>query len=316
MASLSLPVRTRYAALALTLLLAAAADATVIRFNSNLGSFDVRLYETATPLTTANMLSYVNDGDYDNSIIHRSEVNTYFQQSDGTFTTDPFVIQGGNSSFDQNGLLDFIPQDDPVMNEPGISNLRGTIALAKRSTGPDPENSGTNNWFINLDNNTFLDSPTNNGGFTAFGRVVHDGMDIVDTIANLPTHEIAATVDGQLVLIGSVVPMHGDFSNGVTQDNFVLFSTIEELNIPDGDFDFDGDVDLADLAILQRDFGSTTEVAADANGDAVVDQLDLAIWEQDYGIGEAALSFVGVPEPAAAALVATAAILLLRRKRF
>ncbi len=315
MASRRLPVRTRYAAAVLVVALSTVANATVIRFNSNVGSFDVRLYDTATPLTVANMLDYVNAGDYDDSIVHRSEVTTYFQQPDGSFTTDQFVIQGGNAYFDENDLLDFIPQRDPVMNEPGISNLRGTLALAKRSSGPDPENSGTNNWFINLDDdNTFLDPPTNNGGFTVFGRVVHNGMDIVDEIAELPTHDIAATIDGQLVRVGANVPMHGDFSNGVTKDNFVLFSSIEELDIPDGDFDFDGDVDLADLMILQRTFGSTTEVAADANGDAVVDQLDLAFWETDYGIGEASVAFVGIPEPTAAALFATAAFFLARKR--
>ncbi len=46
----------------------------------------------------------------------------------------------------------------------------------------DP-NSATSQWFINLDDNTGLD--TNNGGFTAFGEVLGDGMAIVDAIAGL-----------------------------------------------------------------------------------------------------------------------------------
>ena len=54
--------------------------------------------------------------------------------------------------------------------------------------GNDP-NSATSQWFINLRDNggppSNLDSPTNNGGFTVFGKVLGTGMTTVDKIAML-----------------------------------------------------------------------------------------------------------------------------------
>ncbi len=151
--------------------------ATVVRFNSNVGSFDVRMYDTATPLTVANILTYVNDGDFDDSIVHRVE-NNFIQQPDGSFTTSPFVIQGGAWSFPAGGVLTKITPNPSVTNEPGISNLRGTMALARVG---GQINSGTNNWFVNTGDNTFLD--TVDEGFTVFGRVVNEGMQVVDAIS-------------------------------------------------------------------------------------------------------------------------------------
>jgi peptidyl-prolyl cis-trans isomerase A (cyclophilin A) len=81
--------------------------------------------------------------------------------------------------------LDDIPTFAFVINEPELANVRGTIAMAKLSNSP---NSATSQWFFNLADNTGnLDEQ--NGGFTVFGEVVGDGMEVVDAIAALPTFD-------------------------------------------------------------------------------------------------------------------------------
>ena len=123
------------------------------------------------PATVANFVNYVEDGDYTNSIIHRS--------------IPGFIVQGGGFTINELAVS-LVPADDPVVNEFSAdrSNLRGTIAMAK--LGNDP-NSATNQWFFNLaDNSANLDNQ--NGGFTVFGEVVGDNdLTAVDAIANLPT---------------------------------------------------------------------------------------------------------------------------------
>ena len=125
---------------------------TIVQISTSLGDFSIELFDELTPITVANFLSYVNSGAYNGTFIHRSEPN--------------FVIQGGWL----------------VFNEPGISNTRGTLAMAK--VGGDP-NSATSQWFVNIGNNSSnLDEQ--NGGFTAFARVLDNGMEVVDAINALP----------------------------------------------------------------------------------------------------------------------------------
>jgi len=68
-----------------------------------------------------------------------------------------------------------VNEADPV-NRP---NTRGTLAMAWRN---DPD-SATSEWFFNLVNNTRLDDPNNSGGFTVSGKVLGDGMEVIDVIA-------------------------------------------------------------------------------------------------------------------------------------
>lgn len=177
-------------------------DKPVTSLNTNVGSLLVELFETDTPGTIDNFLNYVNDGDYINSFFHRS--------------VPGFVIQGGgftttSTTFTNTGQFSSVPTDPPIVNEPGISNTRGTIAMAKTSN-PD---SATSQFFVNLNNNTALDSPSNSGGFTAFGRILD--MTVSDTIASFPVvggnlspfGELPLNTGNQLTVIESVAG-HGE----------------------------------------------------------------------------------------------------------
>lgn len=174
---------------------------TFVKFESVFGNIDVQLFDVQTPRTVENFLRYVDGNLYDNSMIHRS--------------IPGFVVQGG-------GFRATVPSPPsissfpPVLNEPGISNTRGTIAMAKLGGNP---NSATNQWFFNLANNSAnLDGQ--NGGFTVFGRVLGNGMSVVDAIAAVPTFD--ADNGG----VFSDVPLRNYTSGTVTNDNLVAFSEI------------------------------------------------------------------------------------------
>ncbi|WP_428304066.1 hypothetical protein [Lacipirellula sp.] len=87
---------------------------------------------------------------------------------------------------------------------------------------------------------------------------------------------------------------------------------------PTGDYDIDGDVDGADFLLWQRTFGSTTELAADGNGNGVVDADDLAMWRNNFGVPRAVVTQSAVPEPTSLALSiggSAAALAAARKKR-
>ena len=146
------------------------------RIATTLGSFDIILFPIATPLTVKNFMDYVDAGEYANSFFHRSVAD--------------FVVQGGGFKYTTGGGFTRVGTFAPVTNEPGISNLRGTVAMAK--LGGDP-NSATSQFFVNMNNNA-ANLDAQNGGFTVFGRVPEAGMKVVDLISALPVRNYNITI--------------------------------------------------------------------------------------------------------------------------
>ena len=168
----------------------------VIALNTTYGTILMELYEKDAPNTVKNFLNYVNDGDYKDTIFHRAD--------------DDWVIQGGgfktnSTTFTNVSQFTAIPTDPAIQNEFKLSNVRGTVAMAKNS---DP-NSATSQFFVNLSDNTSLDLPAN-GAFTVFGKVL--SMTTVEKIENLPINssnaapfkELPVGSDGKLAVISAI----------------------------------------------------------------------------------------------------------------
>lgn len=123
-----------------------------------------------TPLTTANFLAYVADGFYKDTVIHRHEPN--------------FVLQGGGYAGPV--LPGGAPPTAKATRAPialevgrGLSNVRYTVAMARTSA----LDSATSQFFINIANNTALD--TQGGGYAVFGTITA-GRDVVDAMVAAP----------------------------------------------------------------------------------------------------------------------------------
>ena len=92
-----------------------------------------------------------------------------------------FMIQGGGMTPDMKEKSTRAPI--PLESQNGLSNVRGSVAMAR--TG-EP-NSATAQFFINVNDNLRLDgSKAGIDGYAVFGKVI-SGMDVVDKIRVVPT---------------------------------------------------------------------------------------------------------------------------------
>lgn len=151
--------------------IAAPANNPKVLLHTSMGDITVELYPDKAPKTVENFLQYVREGFYDGTVFHRVIGN--------------FMIQGGGMTKD----LVEKRKHAPIRNEAnnGVSNLRGTIAMARTA---DP-NSASAQFFINTVDNKRLDymadaNGTVSWGYCAFGKVV-DGLDTVDKIKAVET---------------------------------------------------------------------------------------------------------------------------------
>jgi cyclophilin family peptidyl-prolyl cis-trans isomerase len=148
----------------------------------------IQLYDDR-PLTRDNFLQYVDGGLYDDSLVHRLAKN-FVLQAGGyypEFQLEP-TLTNPNVSLNPNKVIDLdgnLSTPNPTVpneygNSPTRSNVRGTVAMARRGGLP---NSADSEWFVNLGNNSGLDSV--DGGFTVFGHVIGDGMNLYDAYNGL-----------------------------------------------------------------------------------------------------------------------------------
>ena len=140
-----------------------------VTIKTSKGDITLELFEDKAPETVKNFLDYARSGHYNGTIFHR--------------VINGFMIQGGgfDESFTQKET------GNAIKNEAGnrLSNKSGTIAMARTSE----VNSATNQFFINVSDNDFLDhkDKTPQGfGYCVFGQVT-EGMDVVNKIKEVET---------------------------------------------------------------------------------------------------------------------------------
>ncbi|MDR7335360.1 peptidylprolyl isomerase [Roseateles asaccharophilus] len=138
------------------------------------GEIVVELYDSYAPQTVANFYKYVAAGFYSNTLIHRVDRD--------------FVVQGGGY---RSGMIEKQPLYAPIKLESNnnLSNLRGTIAMARRSDA----DSATSQFFFNVVDNTGLDyQSASNPGYAVFGRII-SGLNTLDAINIVPVYRYSST---------------------------------------------------------------------------------------------------------------------------
>ena len=258
---------------------------------TNFGNIVIELYPDAAPVTVNNFLTYVYDGFYNGIIFHRS-INNFMIQAGAYYIRGFYIYQKP-------------PTYGPIINESnnGLSNVRGTVSTAL-SNSADSANS---QFFINQVDNTYLDYPNVNGyGHCVFGNVI-DGMDAVDSIANLDP-DYTCYLSPALtnlpcdppVFIHTAYELPAEFSYNsdlaktgrISFEDFAVLASywLDDCSSANGfcngaDLDYSGGVDLIDLDLFwnhwTRPAGYETRFS-DLVYDHTVDTVDLTVFIQRW----------------------------------
>ena len=150
-----------------------------------LGDVEVAVYPSHAPISAGNFLAYVDGGHYDGATLYRAARKS----APGTIG----IVQGGllaaamsgESAYLDRATPPFPPIDHETTQATGISNERGTLALARLEPG-----TASSEFFFNLSDNPELDTdagtPGRDGfGYATFGRVM-SGISVLDGLLELP----------------------------------------------------------------------------------------------------------------------------------
>ena len=261
-----------------------AAPRYLLSYYTTMGNYLIEMYDD-TPIARTNYLNYVNAGQQDGLLIHRSA---------NTQTAGLNIIQGGGFGYnDPTDQFFFATTTTPIIadQEALHSNVRGTIAMAENELGY------TSQWFINVTDNTILDdndpgSPVgqDNDGliFVAFGEVI-EGMSVVDNIFAQPI--VALDPENPISPLNEVPFEDGRNSppgNGYTPDELIRTSFVVLL----GDANFDSTLNATDIdetySLIGNDLGAANIFNdVDRDGDVTdqqdVDALVREVFQTEYG---------------------------------
>lgn len=130
-------------------------------FDTNMGEFEIELFEDKTPITTKNFIDLAQEGFYDEVIFHR--------------IIDGFMIQGGDPTGTGMGGPGYTIEDEFT---PELTHeSEGILSMA--NTGRP--HTGGSQFFITLAATPWLD-----GHHTVFGKVIK-GIEVVREIGHVKT---------------------------------------------------------------------------------------------------------------------------------
>lgn len=157
---------------------------TRVAIETSAGTIVVAVDTVRAPRTSANFLTYVDDGRFDGVTFYRAARRK----------SDPKLglIQGGIDTDARRSL-------PPIPHEPttktGIRHLDGTISMAR----PNRPDSAMGNFFITLGATPNMDARGDYIGYAAFGHVVA-GMDVARRILAQPTCCGSGPMRGQMIV--------------------------------------------------------------------------------------------------------------------
>ncbi len=152
------------------------AGKTNVILHTSMGDITLELFSDM-PVTAGNFQKLVEQRFYDGSIFHR--------------VIDGFMIQDGDPTGTGRGGPGYTIKDE--FTDHNLNN-RGTIAMA--NAGP---NTGGSQFFINLENNSYLDK-----AHPVFGTVIV-GMDVVDKIGKVKTDATDRPLEDVKILSARVI---------------------------------------------------------------------------------------------------------------
>ena len=139
----------------------------MIILDTNMGEIHITVDAEKAPITAKNFTDYVEEGFFDGTIFHRVIPN--------------FMIQGGGMTEDMQQKTTKATIENEAKN--GLKNVKYSVAMA-RTMAP---HSASSQFFINTNDNQFLDFPGQDGwGYCVFGEVT-EGIDIVEKIGTVAT---------------------------------------------------------------------------------------------------------------------------------
>ena len=140
----------------------------------DMGIIIAELYPEIAPITVKNFQDLVSEKFYDGLMFHRVIKDFMIQTGDPTASGMGGSDKKIKGEFSENGV------------DNDLSHTRGVLSMARAGSMPETEqtmNSASSQFFI-----VHKDSPSLNGKYAAFGKVVH-GIEIVDKVAELETDD-------------------------------------------------------------------------------------------------------------------------------